>query len=525
MKRGNEDSQLSRREYDLNMSDTSGAGSFAVAGADELAQRRMAKSSTQAPWRARAETPLSARLFSSRVLALNKGFAAWATAQLKKEPDVAILEAARDYVSYASALEQQFLTEHTDVLSFGSGDCGQLAHGMDDDRDTIVPKPRRILALRSKLITVVSCGGLHNAAVTADGLCYTWGCNDEGSLGRGGEEDVPQIVELPAKDDPVVQVAAGDTQTFAVTASGACYGWGCYKDKEGKQWFDVGFDSSLKPKRKQTTPLLVFRAGVVIVRCGAAYNVALLSDGCASTWGIGEIGELGRPARDLKGADGEYDLAVVVGEHLTPGRVDLPGRCKVKAIGAGAYHSLYATESRVFASGLNNYGQLGVGDSTDVKLPISIPSLEGAGVVAVDGGQHHSLVLCGDGTVYAFGRADYGQLGIGQACTSTGNFVALPTEVKFVDAAKPAKRAHMTSISAGSNHNLVLTNKGAVWSWGYGDMNALGLGASRDEPEPKLVSFGGVVGTGDQAQATVTLVAGGGQHSVVCAHVKEFKAK
>ena len=38
-----------------------------------------------------------------------------------------------------------------------------------------------IYSLRSKLVCSVSCGGLHNAAVTSDGKCYTWGCNDEGS--------------------------------------------------------------------------------------------------------------------------------------------------------------------------------------------------------------------------------------------------------------------------------------------------------------------------------------------------------
>ena len=93
--------------------------------------------------RARAETALGEKLYSSRLAALNARFSAWVEAQLLKEPDVAIAEAARDYVSYADALDAKFLTQHTDVLSFGSGDCGQLAHGMDDDRDTIVPRPRR----------------------------------------------------------------------------------------------------------------------------------------------------------------------------------------------------------------------------------------------------------------------------------------------------------------------------------------------------------------------------------------------
>merc|ERR1711871_1757049 len=84
---------------------------------------------------------------------------------------------------------------------------------------------------------------------------FTWGCNDEGSLGREGDESLlymPGAVSLPEK---VTCVAAGGSQTFAVTLSGKVYGWGCYKDKEGKQWFDA--PGTLAPKRKQTTPLLI----------------------------------------------------------------------------------------------------------------------------------------------------------------------------------------------------------------------------------------------------------------------------
>lgn len=39
-------------------------------------------------------------------------------------------------------------------------------------------------------------------------------------------------------DETVVGVACGDGQTMAVTAAGTVYGWGCYKDKEGKKFFN-----------------------------------------------------------------------------------------------------------------------------------------------------------------------------------------------------------------------------------------------------------------------------------------------
>ena len=81
------------------------------------------------------------------------------------------------------------------VLTFGSGDCGQLAHGVEDDADMMVKYPRVVRSLQNKSIIRVSCGGIHSAAVTTEGEVFTWGCNDDGALGRGGEENFPAKVE------------------------------------------------------------------------------------------------------------------------------------------------------------------------------------------------------------------------------------------------------------------------------------------------------------------------------------------
>ena len=58
---------------------------------------------------------------------------------------------------------------HTQVFTFGSGECGQLAHGVEDDRDLIVKIPRLVSTLRDKQISVIACGGLHNVAITTNG--------------------------------------------------------------------------------------------------------------------------------------------------------------------------------------------------------------------------------------------------------------------------------------------------------------------------------------------------------------------
>ena len=171
-----------------------------------------------------------------------------------------------------------------------------------------------------------------------DGVCFTWGCNDEGSLGREGDESLlymPGAIQLPEK---VTCVAAGGSQTFAVTLSGKVYGWGCYKDKEGKQWFDA--PNGLAPKRKQTTPLLIpSLKNVTNVATGAAFNAALTANGDCLTWGLGEVGQLGRSVRDVKVND-EYDLDSLRNDHLMPRKVDFGEKVKVLGCGAVSYTHL-----------------------------------------------------------------------------------------------------------------------------------------------------------------------------------------
>ncbi|KAG8303906.1 putative E3 ubiquitin-protein ligase herc1, partial [Homalodisca vitripennis] len=72
------------------------------------------------------------------------------------------------------------LTEEGSVYSWGDGDYGKLGHGMN----TTQKQPKLIDAspFSSKVVTHISAGYRHSAAVTADGELYTWGEGDHGRL-------------------------------------------------------------------------------------------------------------------------------------------------------------------------------------------------------------------------------------------------------------------------------------------------------------------------------------------------------
>lgn len=62
---------------------------------------------------------------------------------------------------------------------------------------------------------------------------YTWGCNDEGALGRvtssnNGEEFIAGPVQ-DIETVNVIMVSAGDSHTMALSDKGTVYGWGTYR--------------------------------------------------------------------------------------------------------------------------------------------------------------------------------------------------------------------------------------------------------------------------------------------------------
>jgi len=87
------------------------------------------------------------------------------------------------------------------------------------------------------------------------------------------------------------------------------------------------------------------------------------------------------------------------------------------AIAGGGFHSLaLRSDGTVWAWGENDTGELGDGSATNRATPVQVSGL--TGVAAIAAGTHHSLALKSDGTVRAWGYNFYGQLGDGSARTA-----------------------------------------------------------------------------------------------------------
>jgi regulator of chromosome condensation len=178
--------------------------------------------------------------------------------------------------------------------------------------------------------------------------------------------------------------------------------------------------------------------------------------------------------------------------------------CVAFGAGAGGYHALVIeTGGQVYTCGLNNYGQLGHGDLENREELSPITSLAGLRFVAAKGGTHHSLLLTDDGKLVSFGRGDYGQQGVTFLSASAGATAGACTESPILPVLDAS--VSIRQIACGANHNMALDSNNGVYSWGYGDMLALGNGKEKDEDMPKKI----------KTEGEVVQIACGGQHSAI----------
>ena len=133
------------------------------------------------------------------------------------------------------------------------------------------------------------------------------------------------------------------------------------------------------------------------------------------------------------------------------------------AQGSMADHSLFLkSDGSLWAMGSNQYGQLGDGtDNEYTNQPVQIVS---AGVKAIAMGQYDSLFIKTDGSLWTMGRNSEGQLGDGTFNLSTNR----PEQIVA---------SGVTAIAAGGRHSLFLKSDGSLWAMGNNYYGQLGDGS------------------------------------------------
>lgn len=252
------------------------------------------------------------------------------------------------------------------------------------------------------------------------------------------------------------------------------YYFGVAVDEAGRAWrwgFDdvsPGYPGSCRcsPPEPVPGPGGTGQLEGIVQVSASQHALALASDGTVWAWGDNGEGQLGNG-----GTSGRTD---------TPTRVVGPGGTGhltgIVAVAAGYFHSLaLGSDGSVWAWGDGNSGQLGHGQFASLSsVPVRVVGAGGQGFLsgadAIDAGLDWSLVLV-DGAVLTFGRDFSGQ--------RTGSSANAPVPV----AASPGGPGvtGIEAISAGDDFALLLQPGGTLLSWGVGFRGQLGNGRQMND--------------------------------------------
>jgi len=159
--------------------------------------------------------------------------------------------------------------------------------------------------------------------------------------------------------------------------------------------------------------------------------------------------------------------------YSSPKQIGSSSAWSVLAAGAETNSAAIGTDGSLWAWGHNNYGQLGDGTRTSKSSPVQIGALTNWSNVVV--GTHNCLALKTDGTMWGWGYNASGNLGLG----NTTNYSSPKQVGSLTNWAKIA--------NGGYARTFALKTDGTIWTWGFGNNGANGLGNTTAYSSPKQI--------------------------------------
>lgn len=325
-----------------------------------------------------------------------------------------------------------------------------------------------------------SVGRNHSLAIDSRGRVWAWGDNEYGQLGQQNnynkyyneltlvknsynEFAIPQI-QPNFVGHVLNKTSVGDRHSAILRRVNAesyaeeRHVWVCGDNSEGQ--------CGLRSKKGTSVFIPVNPPSGktwMDVSCGKYSTILLSTDVGTSNMSGGNIWMAG----SLDGSE-KSTIFTEVGK-------DLPGSPLFRYISAGPYHNFaIKTDGTLWAWGDNRNGQLGIGNSTNLvtySLPQQVGNDTWLKVVACgDGYQGFSLGIKTDGTLWAWGYNDYGQLGLGNTTT-----VYVPTQVGTENGWTDVAGGLRHAIATKSKTTAGLTGGNEIYAWGDNVFGQLGV--------------------------------------------------
>jgi alpha-tubulin suppressor-like RCC1 family protein len=389
-----------------------------------------------------------------------------------------------------------FLTNDGKVYSFGSNSSGQLGRTVDaaNPRET----PTLITtttdggtptAFNNLTISAIACRANHTSFLTNNGKVYSCGYNGYGELGLNNTIDryVPTLITA-FNNLTISAIACGSYHTIFLTTIGKVYSCG------NNSYGQLGLGNIGLPKLPDPTLITTTTVGgtptafnyltISAIDCGMYHTIFLTNDGKVYSCGRNDFGQLG--LNDTS----QRNVPTLITTTTVEGTPTAFNNLTISAIYCGTHHTLFLTNNgKVYSCGYNTYGQLGLNDTTQRNVPTLITTTTVGGtptafnnltIAAIASGEFHTLFLTNDGAVYSCGYNNYGQLGLND--TTQRKVPTLITTTTVGGTPTAFNNLTISAIACGNYHTLFLTNNGNVYSCGRNTDGQLALGNTLTEP-------------------------------------------
>ena len=284
----------------------------------------------------------------------------------------------------------------------------------------------------------VACGGYHTFILKNDGSVWATGINTNGNLGLGDTTNRVVFTQVTTNiNNDVKQIACGDNDhTFILKTDGSL--WSCGYGNSGQ--LGLG-DTNTKTTFTQVTTNI--NNDVKQVICGGQHTFILKNDGTVWATGLDGNGQLGL------GGTAKRTI-------FTQVNID-----DVKQVSCGRYHTfILKNDGSLWSCGYNYYGGLGLGHTSNRLTFTQVTTNINNDVKQVACGWYHTFIIKNDGSVWACGLNDEGQLGLGTNDTNAhSRFTQVTTNINN----------DVKEVFCGEAHTFILKNDNSVLGCGYND--------------------------------------------------------
>lgn len=291
----------------------------------------------------------------------------------------------------------------------------------------------------------VSAGGIHTLAIKSDGTLWAWGSDSEGQLGNGCTFGSNCYDRLSPGQ-------VGSDNKWSSASAGTAHSVAIKQNGTLWSWGDngdgeigTGCNPTINGCYYYSTPTQITTdTNWASISAGGFFTVSIKTDGTLWAWGSNYGGQLG---------DGCTPMSSCANK-TTPAQIGTDTHWSAAAAGGNHVIAL-KTDGTLWAWGINDYGQLGngaPGPAAYSSVPVQIGTATDWKKIAA--GDMHSLAIKTDGTLWAWGDNSYGQLGTCSGCLSAGVPTQVGTDTNWKD------------VDGGFALTIALKTGGSVWTWG-----------------------------------------------------------